>query len=482
MKQKSSILLLVFFLATIPCLAATCHVVTSSGSGTKNGSDWSNAYQGLPSSLIRGDSYYLADGNYGSYTFNTSGSTAITIYKATAGSHCTDTGWNTGTMGAARATFTQWNEGSSSGGNYTLTGVFGDFNGTALPTSGAFGILLDGSTCHSGSLGRCVELDGGENQNFRNVTFSYIEVQGTGATSSANTNTPDDLVYYGGSSGLTLDHMYLHDSSCDFTFGYGSNNLTVQYSYFYKNWGAGSCHGQVSWNGGTNTNPTWRYNTFRTIEGTAVITAATAGGGTSLSGLKMYGNSFYWGGTGDKSNYQCLGNGLISCVNSGVSCSNITFYNNTVVGFPADNSNGGPSSCGASGAGFYDDGSATWSGLTYENNLWYGNKTSSTPGSNISNIIQDHNSWLNNSDSASGTANVISGSATNPFVNWSGIGNLDAHLLADSSTVNNWSSLTVPYNVDPDGINRTTNRGAYQYHSSTTSAVNAPTGLVASVQ
>jgi hypothetical protein len=90
------------------------------------------------------------------------------------------------------------------------------------------------------------------------TTLSYIEVQGTGATSSANTNTPDDLLYYGGSTNLTIDHVFMHDSSCDFTFGYGSTNLLVQYSYFYKNWGAGSCHGQVSWNGSAHTGTVWR--------------------------------------------------------------------------------------------------------------------------------------------------------------------------------------------------------------------------------
>jgi hypothetical protein len=473
--------LLLLLLATVPGLGATCHVVTSSGSGSHSGADWNNAFAGLPGSLTRGDTYYLADGSYGSYIFNTSGSTAITILKATASDNCTNTGWNLATMGSGRATFTQWNEGGSSGGHYTLNGVIGTFNNSSLPTAGSFGIFLDGSACHSGSLGRCVELDGQENQNFQSVTFSYVEIQGTGATSSANSNTPDDLVYYGGSNGLTLDHIFLHDSSCDFTFGYGSTNLTVQYSYFYKNWGAGSCHGQVSWNGSTHTNPVWRYNTFRTIEGTAIITAATAGGGTSLSGLKMYGNTFYWGGSGDKASYQCLGNGLISCVNSGVACSNITFYNNTIVGFPADNSNGGPASCGASGAGFYDDGSATWTGLIEQNNIWYGNNTSSRAGSHIGGVTEDHNSYLNNPDSGSGTADVVNGNAQNPFVSWTGNGDLNANLTADSSDVNNWLSLPSPFDIDPNGTTRSTDRGAYQYGGGTSQGPQPPTELVAAV-
>jgi hypothetical protein len=487
-RPNCCILLLIALMAPAPCLAASCHAVGPSATGSGSGGDWNDMMNKLPSTLTRGDTYYLADGSYGSYTFNTSGTTATIIKKATAsdyGAGCSPSiaaGWNA-SMGSTQAVFTQWSEGSNSGGNYSLNGVVGTFNvNNGLPTQGSFGILLNGSACHSGSLGRCVELDGGESQNFQNVTFSYIEIQGTGATSNANTNTPDDMVYYGGSNGLTLDHMYMHDSSCDFTFGYGSANLMVQHSYIYKNYGAGSCHGQVSWNGSTNTNPTWRYNTFRTIEGTAVITAATAGGGTTLSGLTMYGNVFYFGGLGDKSDYQCLGNGLISCVNSGVACSGVKFYNNTVVGFPANNSGGGPSSCGASGAAFYDDGSATWNGLIVENNLWYGNNTSSTPDSHITGIVENYNSYLSNPGGiGTGAQDVNNGSAANPFVLWTGSGNLNAQLTAESPNLNNWVTLGSPFNIDPLGMTRSTDRGSYQYGGAAAGPF-PPSGLVASVQ
>src|SRR5438132_1714604 len=51
---------------------AACHVVTPSGAGARDGSTWGNAYAGLPATLVRGDSYYIATGNYtGGYRFNT---------------------------------------------------------------------------------------------------------------------------------------------------------------------------------------------------------------------------------------------------------------------------------------------------------------------------------------------------------------------------------------------------------------------------
>jgi hypothetical protein len=34
-------------------------------------SDWTNAYPSLPATLTRGDTYYIATGNYGGYGFNT---------------------------------------------------------------------------------------------------------------------------------------------------------------------------------------------------------------------------------------------------------------------------------------------------------------------------------------------------------------------------------------------------------------------------
>src|SRR4029077_9300381 len=84
---------------------AACHVVTPSGSGSKTGADWTHAYAGFPATLNRGDVYYLADGSYPAYTFNTaaSGTTAVEIRKAQSYDNCTSTGWNTGTMGSSQA-------------------------------------------------------------------------------------------------------------------------------------------------------------------------------------------------------------------------------------------------------------------------------------------------------------------------------------------------------------------------------------------
>ena len=77
-------LILLFSFLLIPKIALSAnHYILDGASG--NGSSWSNAWDSLPSTLVRGDTYYIADGSYGSYTFNDaqSGSTLIYIKKAT---------------------------------------------------------------------------------------------------------------------------------------------------------------------------------------------------------------------------------------------------------------------------------------------------------------------------------------------------------------------------------------------------------------
>jgi hypothetical protein len=75
--------LLILSFVTVPSFAA-CHAITPSGSGSKTGADWNNAYAGIPATLTRGVIYYLADGSYPAYTFSTadSGSTTIEIRKS----------------------------------------------------------------------------------------------------------------------------------------------------------------------------------------------------------------------------------------------------------------------------------------------------------------------------------------------------------------------------------------------------------------
>ena len=102
--MKGSIVTLVLILIT--SLQADNLYVTPSGSGSRNGSDWANAYAGFGSvrwgsatgQVGAGDVLYVAGGSYSNPcepTVNgTSDNNRIIIRKATDADHGTNTGWN----------------------------------------------------------------------------------------------------------------------------------------------------------------------------------------------------------------------------------------------------------------------------------------------------------------------------------------------------------------------------------------------------
>src|SRR5438034_5915431 len=87
---------------------AADHYICSAARGTGDGSSWTNACTGFSGScaagsLVRGDTYWVAAGNYGSPSFDTpaSGTSVITIKAATDANHgSSSTGWTTGGSGA----------------------------------------------------------------------------------------------------------------------------------------------------------------------------------------------------------------------------------------------------------------------------------------------------------------------------------------------------------------------------------------------
>lgn len=97
-------------LALSACLslhAATTRYVRAGATGAANGTSWDDAYTSLPAVLVRGDTYFVADGTYSGYTFNdaVSGSLVTTVKKATVADHGTETGWDN-SYGDGQAVFT----------------------------------------------------------------------------------------------------------------------------------------------------------------------------------------------------------------------------------------------------------------------------------------------------------------------------------------------------------------------------------------
>ena len=179
----------VFFFAK-SSLAAN-HYIRQGATGSNNGNDWTNAWTTLPSTLTRGDTYYIGDGTYGFYTFNdaVSGTTYIYIKKATVADHGQggtpdgSVGWND-SYGDGQAIFTGQQrfetghyvfDGNTSSG---LTGIGTYGFKVAVPTTGYYIYLYNGPTyvtikdtdidarsntqCISGGLDiKCIQGNGG---------------------------------------------------------------------------------------------------------------------------------------------------------------------------------------------------------------------------------------------------------------------------------------------------------------------------------
>jgi hypothetical protein len=440
---------------------AACHVVTPSGSGSKTGADWNNAYAGLPGTLTRGDIYYLADGSYSDYTFSTaiSGTTTVGIRKAQSYDNCTSTGWNTSTMGSGQAKFNSL--------TISNTGYL-DVNGNGISTAQGCGVSPATNTSASdcgiyfgpGSGGNTwpVLLGPSGGGNNSNMTFEYVEVEGA----NQSILEEDDWMCWTTCSNIVLNHIYSFNSGCVFFKIQGTNAFTVENSYIWKNFDTSSCHGQMWLTQGNTSNVDFHNNIIRDITGTGVFVSVTGG---QLTNWNVYNNVFWHTQGNGTFGYS---NGIIAAVNSGSQATNFKFIGNSVVSATQGYT---------TGANLENGGGS----LTFQNNTWYASDAMNCCGNGNPTVTEDHNSCINMScgSFSAGTDVKVSSGAPNPFVNWSG-GNFN--IATENADWTNWLPLGLPYNVDPNGTIRTTDRGAYQYSVSQTQAPKPPTGLVATVQ
>jgi hypothetical protein len=460
------ILSLVFSFLACSSAYASCHVVTPSGSGSKTGADWSNAYAGLPSTLIRGDVYYLADGSYGAYTFSTpaSGSTTVEIRKAQSYDNCTSTGWTPGTMGSSQAVFSK-----SSPAAFSVSAPYLILNGngkqanpgcggtpgsspTSEPTAPSdCGIRIDASSCTGGNSTACnadaIALNG-----IANTTFNYLEVVDNGNNSIA----PATIGYFSGANTVTVTHMFARNAGCVYFIPIG-NNQSVSFSYFWytATSAADTCHPQYSSSFGTNSNDLEHDNVYRDINGSSVFSTTDPGGGAH-TGFVYY-NNVFWQTSGNPFTTTGLDDGVWGVLQG--TMVGALIYQNTFINLSGYS------------AGFYA--ASPGQSATFENNLIY-----NSPNFAFGNLTgtEDYNSFLNSGTPGSGPHDVhTESSAPDPFVSWT-TGNFN--LASENSDWTNRLPLGAPYTVDPNGTVRSTDRGAYQFAGSTATPA-PPTGLSA---
>jgi hypothetical protein len=478
-----SLLLLIFACLAIPQAFAACHAVSPSGSGSKTGADWNNAYAGLPSTMIRGDIYYLADGNYGNHLSLSqadSGTLTIELRKAQSydnGSTCPTSiaaGWNTSTMGSSQAV---WNWGSGnignqssdywiingngnpSGGVDAAVGCGAIQSGAGTSTSGMLsgpptvtgcGIKIDDSNCSSTATDGCDGGVGVINGCGTNTIWQYVEWFGQGLNPNGNNNSETYFRRCARSvSGEIFTHIYGHNAGTTYITMTSESNATISYNYFWGLFDGSVNHGEALQDTGGDSGTAIHHNIFRdqTTNGDLVFVDPVAG--THNAWL------FYTNVDFCSSGNTCRHNdGIMACINSSQTCTNFVISNNTIIGNITSN------------AGLVCTNTCTG---TVQNNLYY----NVTAGASLTAMTQDHNSFLNTSGSSGATNVNITSGAPNPFVSWQ-VGNVN--LVSDSADWNSRATLGSPYNTaDLYGRPFSTDRGASQWVSAAAPA--PPTNL-----
>jgi hypothetical protein len=397
---------------------AANHYVRPGSTGNNSGSDWTNAYPNLPSTLVRGDTYYLADGTYGSRTFRdpNSGSSLIIIKKATQADHGTSTGWQTG-YGDGQAVFNSVIRFET--GNYVLDGK--TRNESDWFDGASYGIRVN----HNGQDQNIVIAGGSVSSN---ITIKYVFVDAIYGNLPGTTlrRYAIDTDTYGGSiaTGLVFHRMYVYGSN-NVWFLRTTNGAVVEYSASNGVTGNAANHGEIVNLFYSGNNAVIRYNKFKN--------AYLEGGGTALvaityaDGLQFYGNIV--------SNFS-VGDGAVGF--NGYYSSRNRVYNNTFVN------------------GLAASGVAWGSGTDNQvyNNLFVNCKSVGLEGSH------DYNQFINAGD-AHGEPNGRSAASGDPFVNAAGF---DFRLKAATAP---GLALSAPFNKDMNdamrGADGVWDRGAFEY-------------------
>lgn len=409
--------------------------VRPDATGRNDGTDWVNAYTSLPSALVRGDTYYLADGSYGARTFADplSGSAVITIKKATSGDHGSAVGWLAG-YGDGQAIFDSVIRFES--GYYVFDGQ--SRNESNWFDGSAYGIRVN----HNNKDQNIVIQKYGRAPS--NITIKHVFVDailGNLPSGTVRRYAIDTDDFDGGSTATNLVFTRMFVS--------GSNNVwflrttagaIIEYSASSGAASNAGNHGEIVNLYYSGNNAIIRFNQWKDAfigyGGTALVAI------TKADGLQFYGNVAW--------NFE-VGDAAVGF--NGYSSSRNRVYNNTFVG----------------GVG-YNSGTAWGIGtdnLVY-NNLFVNCRIVNLDGTRDYNGFSDGN----NRGEAHGQISV----PTSIFVNYAGG---DFRLKAETS---GGLPLGAPFNADPTGRTRgadgTFTRGAYEFEAGAASAPLAPVNLV----
>jgi hypothetical protein len=410
--------------------AQSTYYVRPGATGANNGSDWSNAFSSLPSALIRGARYFLADGSYGGRTLNTPniGTSVITIKKCTPADHGTEAGYNS-TYCDGQATF----------GDIILGSDFWVIDGSTRDESNwangsSYGFVINGGVTGSTAItsGVCASY----------ITVKYVSIGGADVGNTFTNNEADSAFKSAGFSEFcvdwTLSRNYVHNTHTPYHIN-GSDVGVIEYSYIAHGFGKEAIRGQIRMS-----NFTIRHNIFKDScqgnpadpTGGACTAVIALFDGSSWVNTKIYGNVFYNTTNASVQDAIVVVGGLpvLDAPTSGAE-----IYNNTFAGFKE-----GALQIQVRGSG------ACRNNLSY--NMAFAPSYSCSTASNNSHV------------------------AANPFVNYSA-GNFR---LATATAAG--VALTSPYNVDmlgnTRGVNAVWDIGAFEFGGTAVSPLLPPINLV----
>jgi len=261
-KPRFAVRVLLLVLIGAPAWAAN-HYVRAGASGANNGSDWANAFTDLPATLVRGDVYYVADGNYcpTGYIFDDAvdGDQYIKVLKATVADHGSDVGWNN-SYGDGQAIFTEQLDIRTS--YIVFDGVVGGtpVNGTIFPDPTGYGFSVVPNSAHGQEHTLIMAPHSGD--------IDYVQISHCLLINAGyewdNGVHGQFCIYIGpdhATDHYTISHNYMKNADTLLLI-YNCSHSIVEYNYFMENWSSPYNHGQLVAPGWNSDNVIFRSNVF----------------------------------------------------------------------------------------------------------------------------------------------------------------------------------------------------------------------------
>lgn len=454
--MKKVFLLIAILSLCSPCFAADVYIAKDA-TGTGTGADWTNALTDFPdgwagesycaaggATWTKGITYWVA-GSDTAYSVspcirNTTGSGTITIKKATASAHGTDTGWSAA-YGTKQAVIPRaWLSGSGVVDNITIDGS------TGSGTSG-YGFKFNSATADSLiRIGDNLTSPAGIRIKYcelapSSITSDYEAIAGYLSTAAASTDSPN----------LMVQNCYMHDLGGLAIHPAAGNWFTIQDNIVERTGQYNNAnHKEMVKDDGEAANVTIRRNIFRDWQGYSVtggiILGCTGTGSAGQHNWYIYNNLFYYTSadyTGKTGGNRVIG-GLSSC--STATVDSIFVYNNT---FANINESGA--------ANILTDFTGNQiANSEIKNNLFYNNTGLTALG--MSGVTVSYGWYYGNTGYTEGAETGHVNGTGDPFVNSA------AYNFALSASNGSAANLSGTFTTDFLGLTRSTwNFGAYEY-------------------